>query len=488
MKKILSFAVALFAIGAISAQSIPDGGFEVWNTTLIESPNYFNTSNLLFNSTISSSYVPNVTQTAGKYGSYGVQIASVLNGTDTLPGLIVDANVGRNGLDGGIPYAQKPTGLRFWYKYTTAGVDTGAVFVMFKLAGNIIDSFLLVIPSSQSTSTYTLRSYYTTHPLTQTPDTVIFGAVSSLAIFNNQSSKSYSKGVVPGSTLVIDSVTFTGVGSNQPAKLNGNFENWNTDTAKIPPGWYINYPGITQTSDRHAGSYALQVSTVNSINGGAQPGQISTGYYPNCHGMCHELGGFPYTTQIDTLQFWYKYTPVSADTAAIYLNFVKNGQNIYGTNFIVFNNVTSWTYATVPFNLAQMPDTVMIDIISSAHNHDTTNAQYTPYLGSTFKIDNLTFTSQKASLGLNELLAKDGIRVYPNPAKNQINVDLSNISGSLQTITIYDMSGRVLNSQNYSGVVRNSIESIDISSLSSGIYLIEVRTANGNFYQKISKQ
>ncbi len=487
MKKLLSFTAMLFAIGTLAAQSVPDGGFENWNTIYLQAPNKFNTSNMLFNNTISSTYLPNVTQTAGKYGSYGVQIASVLNGTDTLPGLIVDANINQNGLSGGIPYTQKPTGLRFWYKYTTSGVDSAVVFVMFKLAGTIIDSFNIVIPSSNSTSTYTLRSYYTTHPLTQTPDSVIFGAVSSKAILS-QNNKSYSKGVVPGSTLVIDSVTFTGVGSNQPASLNGNFENWNIDTVNIPVGWYINYPGITRTSDRHAGNYALQVETANSLNGGPQPGQISTGYYPNCHGMCRELGGFAYTQQIDTLEFWYKYTPVSTDTGAIYVNFVKNGQNIYGTNFTVITSVSSWTYATIPFNVGQTPDTVIIDITSSAHNHDTVNAQYVPYIGSTFKIDNLTFASQRGTLGINDLQATGGIKVYPNPAKNQISVDLSNISGSIEKISIYDMSGRVLYSQNYSNKLKNSTENIDVTNLSGGIYLIEVKTGTGNFYQKVSKQ
>ncbi len=475
--------LALLVNGGLFAQSIPDGGFETWSVYTWQDPQYYNTSNQAGNhsSTVGSSTIPpaNVTQTTGKYGSFGVQIQNILFHTDTVPGYIIEANTGGGGggPTGGIPYAQKPTGVRFWYKYTTTGVDTAAILVMFKKSGVIIDSFFVAIPSSASTSTYTLHSYYPVHPIPVTPDTVIFAAAASKAVVNQHNN--FNKGIIPGSTLTIDSVTFTGVGALQPAELNGNFENWITDTINIPIGWFISYPGTTITTDHYAGTHALQVETVNSPSNGITNGQANTGYWPNnCYSNCYEQGGYAYTTQVDTLTFWYKYSPKPNDTAQVWLNFIKNGQGIYGTSINFYTSVTSWTYASFPFNVGQSPDTVVVNITSSAHNHDTSQAQYAPYVGSTFKIDNLQFKSQP--LGIAPVMEQSGeITIYPSPAKETLNIDFTNqsIRGAV-TISIIDMLGRevIQSEQN----VNTTILPIDISGLTSGVYLIKVM--NGSNY------
>ncbi|MGP8216645.1 MAG: T9SS type A sorting domain-containing protein [Bacteroidia bacterium] len=198
------------------------------------------------------------------------------------------------------------------------------------------------------------------------------------------------------------------------------------------------------------------------------------------------MGGYPFANQIDTLEFWYKYLPEPNDTAYVWLNFKKNGVNIYGTGIGIYQTEASWTYNSIPFNIGQKPDSVIIEIASSSHSNDTSNTQYGPYVGSTLIIDNLEFASQP--LGVNQLPVQAGIKVYPDPAKNQINVDLTNVSGSLQKIALYDMSGRMLSSVAYKDGVRNNIETIDISGFSAGMYMIEVTTDNGKFYQKINKE
>ncbi len=177
----------------------------------------------------------------------------------------------------------------------------------------------------------------------------------------------------------------------------------------------------------------------------------------------------------DTLEFWYKYLPVSTDTANVGVNFIKNGLGINCcTGISLYGTVSSWTYVKIPFSYGTSPDTAIVSITASSHNHDSVSQQYLPYVGTILRIDGLTFASEKAILGINNPKPTDGIKVYPNPASTQVNVDLSDVSGSLQTLAIYDMSGRMVSSKNYNGLAHNNIETMDISSLSSGMYLVEV--------------
>lgn len=474
MKKTIFYIVTLFIMcGRLTAQSIPDGGFEYWNTATWTNPQYYNTSNDQNNGQNASYGIPvNVTQTAGKYGIYGLQLASIKYHGDTAGAYIINANTGGNKLAGGIPYNQKPTGIRFWYKYTTTGIDTAVVLVMFKLKGNVIDSFLVAIPSSQSASVYTLHSYYPLHPLSITPDTIIFGVTSSKGILNQ---KNNSKGIIPGSIFVIDSVMFTGVGSNQPAELNGDFENWIADTLNYPAGWYVSYPGTTITSDHYAGTHALQIETTNSPGRGVQQGEASTGYWPNnCNNNCHELGGFAYTLQKDTLEFWYKYAPMPNDTANVSLTFLKDGQTINCCSSIsIFNTVSVWTYTTVPFDWGTAPDSVIVDLVSSQHNHDTSDAQYMPYVGSILEIDNITFASQKGSLGINTVKVVNNIKVYPNPSTGQYTI--TNLKPGMN-IEVYDYSGRRISSVMVSDVTMQ----LNIATQPNGIYLLRILSSDGD--------
>ncbi|MFN3343989.1 MAG: T9SS type A sorting domain-containing protein, partial [Flavobacteriales bacterium] len=63
--------------------------------------------------------------------------------------------------------------------------------------------------------------------------------------------------------------------------------------------------------------------------------------------------------------------------------------------------------------------------------------------------------------------------LYPNPAADYVIIEGSS---SIQSITIMDLSGKVISNQ-----VFNALNSrLDLSTVSSGIYFIEVITANGN--------
>lgn len=72
------------------------------------------------------------------------------------------------------------------------------------------------------------------------------------------------------------------------------------------------------------------------------------------------------------------------------------------------------------------------------------------------------------------------VRLYPNPARETLSVDTAGAVLPMQA-RIYDLSGKLLQS----ATIEYDQQRIDVSALSSGLYLTEISNENGNFRQKI---
>lgn len=84
-----------------------------------------------------------------------------------------------------------------------------------------------------------------------------------------------------------------------------------------------------------------------------------------------------------------------------------------------------------------------------------------------------------SSLGLNEF-EKNGFSMYPNPAKTE--VFIKNNSGTiLSKVNVFDLTGKLVLTK---AVANNeTTPSVNITALSSGLYLISVEDLTGNQYQ-----
>lgn len=83
------------------------------------------------------------------------------------------------------------------------------------------------------------------------------------------------------------------------------------------------------------------------------------------------------------------------------------------------------------------------------------------------------------SLSVDEFGLSD-IKLYPNPAKNSLNIALNN---ALETeANLYDISGRLV--RNSTLIEANN--TIDVSQLENGVYILELSNANGKVSAKIS--
>ena len=71
-------------------------------------------------------------------------------------------------------------------------------------------------------------------------------------------------------------------------------------------------------------------------------------------------------------------------------------------------------------------------------------------------------------LGTNDVTVTD-FSIYPNPAKNNINIQSQNIP--LTQVEIFNVLGQRILSLDFTG---STSENIDISSLNSGMYLVKI--------------
>lgn len=72
--------------------------------------------------------------------------------------------------------------------------------------------------------------------------------------------------------------------------------------------------------------------------------------------------------------------------------------------------------------------------------------------------------------------ADQNISIYPNPTTNKVSV----VADNLESITVMDAAGRV--------VMTTINSTVDMSSLSQGVYMFRVATANGVFNQKVVRK
>lgn len=78
----------------------------------------------------------------------------------------------------------------------------------------------------------------------------------------------------------------------------------------------------------------------------------------------------------------------------------------------------------------------------------------------------------------------DKLDIYPNPAINNVNINISLKEEKTVQVELYDMSGRTLFSDEYSNI-RDKEASVDLSNLSAGTYILKFGLPEGNTFRKI---
>ena len=438
-KQLLLFSLVYSTIVAYGqSPSIPNGNFETWTAITYELPqNYVWSSNV---DALRKNVPFNVIKSTDAYhGNYAVQMTTQIAGGDTMPGIFVNVDP-KNGdpstWNGGFAYSQKPSGMRGYYKSSIATPDTAFILAFFYKSGVMIGQYGYYFYGNHSV--YTPFSFNFNPALPQNPDTIIFGAGSS-----NYANTANMRN---GSMLMLDSVSFTGV-SSQPALFNGDFETWQSTTIDKPTTWFSEGSsdsptgGAYKTTDAKAGNSAIELITYEGESNNApaaRAGQISTGWYPdNCNNNCYQQGGYPFSNQLDTLSFWYKYAPsIGSGKAHVNLRFKKNGNNI-GDEGLSLSASANYQYMEIPFNIGQMPDSVIIDIQSSQWEDSSLT-----FVGSNLKIDEVHFKSQPLTTVVFDYKNETAINIFPNPTNGKIQINV--LGFNVQHLEIYNILGDII--------------------------------------------
>lgn len=97
---------------------------------------------------------------------------------------------------------------------------------------------------------------------------------------------------------------------------------------------------------------------------------------------------------------------------------------------------------------------------------------------------NIEFTKEMISAVSIDENAEINLGIYPNPASDQVNFLYDNFNEELATISIYDLQGKFVYSEQFSGQGFNK-QNVDVSYLNSGVYTVTIKSNNRIGSQKL---
>jgi len=92
--------------------------------------------------------------------------------------------------------------------------------------------------------------------------------------------------------------------------------------------------------------------------------------------------------------------------------------------------------------------------------------------------------SGKALLGINDNINENAIAIYPNPTNGKLLIESKDIIPLF--VEVFDTYGRSVSSRSLN--ISTSLQELDISNLSAGIYLIDIHTDKGIIHKKVVKE
>jgi pectate lyase len=253
---------------------------------------------------------------------------------------------------------------------------------------------------------------------------------------------------------------------NEPAKtitISGTPTDVNTDT------YTITTSGSAGTPVALSGTIKVNAAVSgNVIHNFTSSGKTSS-FYSITGNMNSTAGTQNYDGQALTARLkiesatriTYTTTAVSTLTLVFNTGFTGKIKLTSGTDITVTANTTSYTAVNGVVTIPNIPAGTY-----TINKGDTTDLYY--------------FKTSYATLGLGNNVQAPKLTLHPNPVAN--NLYLSSSDQKIKNIAIYSLTGALVKS------IPNEVESIDVSDLTSGNYLVKVTTDQGSFTQKIIKK
>ena len=304
------------------------------------------------------------------------------------------------------------------------------------------------------------------------------------------------------SVCLYQSISFTDLSTNNPTSWKWYFPGGVPDTSTLQNPPLIQYitPGkysVTLVVKNSSGSDS--VTKTNYIHVYAIPSVTFTGADSLCKGSSTVItatNGYTYhwstgaTTSIIN---------VSPTTSTTYTVQVRNGACYKDTTFTII--VDSLPVITHTGSDTLCKGDSITFTVKGAGNYQwfngNTNSSVTisPPSSATFTVqltngacfEDTAFTIiVKNCTGIQNYSDPIGICIFPNPASKQLSLQMDNPINSDATLTISDVTGRLLYSENVTS--HQSKIDIDVSSLAPAVYFLKLQTDEGIVVKKFLKE
>ncbi len=273
------------------------------------------------------------------------------------------------------------------------------------------------------------------------------------------------------------------------------FGDWNSEnnflrSALASHGWILTscLAGRPQSYFQHMGMGKTTGECINITQNNKYT--YNTGYYSGLpqykRAICVSLMGDP-TLRMHVVEPVQAIHSEKTENNSIQLNWSAPGDEIIGYHVYKMDTVTG-KYAritdeviTETFFTDDLPEEgnnyYMVRVLQLTHS-----ASGSYYNLSQGVFDTVRYIQAEQNL-VNQIKPVNEIEVtvFPNPAQEYVNVRTSGMLGNIITLTT--LNGSVV----YSSRIENDLQQVDISNLRSGIYLVIIKTPQGNHSQKIVK-
>ena len=93
---------------------------------------------------------------------------------------------------------------------------------------------------------------------------------------------------------------------------------------------------------------------------------------------------------------------------------------------------------------------------------------------------------EEVNVGVEELNSSLSLSVYPNPSTDEVNVSVRALQNEALALEIVDMTGRIIHQENMIAIAGTaSVQKVDVSALSSGLYLIRLKGQAGTLSSEV---
>lgn len=263
---------------------------------------------------------------------------------------------------------------------------------------------------------------------------------------------------------------------------NSGFENWTTvGSYENPTDWATMnassagpFYSCTKSTDHYpaaVGNYSIRVennTSLTQMTGGWGMAITNAFDYPF-------KPAFPIVGSPTSLCGYYKYNSLNNDSMFIRIVFFQNSIMLGYNTFISGITTSSWTSFTLPITFASA-DSATLYFSAFYPNNQTSS----PKGNSVLQLDNLSFDNLINSMSENPS-NKDLINFYPNPASNIVTLNIDNIDYQDLTLNIYNIMGSLVKTE----IFKQNQQQINVSDLSNGIYVVEIKSKDWTEKQKL---